>query len=79
MYVYSDSVLCLGKVDNPEDATKKWEQQVATLEMYHTFREMQGPDGELIDFECKNFLGATALDLRASQMKEDFENTEKEK
>ena len=62
-YVYSDSVLCLGKTHEPEDAIKRWEEQVSTLEMYHTFRELQGLDGEPIDFEWKNFAGATALDL----------------
>ena len=63
VYVYSDSVLCLGKMHGPEDAIKKWNDQVATLKMCHTFRELQGLDGEPIDFEWKIFPGATALDL----------------
>ena len=46
-----------------EDATKRWEEQMSILEMYHTFRELQGIDGEPIDFEWRNFPGAAALDL----------------
>ena len=38
VYVYSDSVLCLGKTHGPEDAIKRWEEQVSTSEMYHTFQ-----------------------------------------
>ena len=53
----------LGKMHDREDATKRWEEQMSILEMYHTFRELQGIDGEPIDFEWKNFPGAAALDL----------------
>ena len=35
--------------------SKKWNDQVLTLKMCHTFREMQGLDGEPIDFEWKIF------------------------
>ena len=59
----SNSVSCLGKMHGPEDAIKKWNDQVSTLKMCHTFRELQGLDGEPIDFEWKNFPGASALDL----------------
>ena len=63
VYVYSDFVSCLGKMHDPEDANKKWNDQVSTLKMCHTFRELQGLDGEPIDFEWKIFPGATALDI----------------
>ena len=59
--VYSDSVLCLGKQHFPEDAMKRWNDQVSTLKMCHTFRELQGLDGDPIDFEWKNFPRAKAL------------------
>ena len=36
---------------------------MSTLKMCHTFRELQGLDGEPIDFEWMIFPGATALDL----------------
>ena len=63
VYVYSDSVSCLGKMHDPEDAIKKWNDQVSTLKMCHTFRELQELDGEPIDFEWKIFPRATALDI----------------
>ena len=63
VHVYSDSVLCLGKQHGPEDAIKMWNDQVSTLKMCHTFRELQRLDGEPIDFEWKIFPGATALDI----------------
>ena len=53
----------LGKQHGPEDASRKWNDQVSTLKMRPTFRELQGLDGEPIDFEWKIFPGATALDL----------------
>ena len=63
VHVYSDSVLCLGKQHGPEDAIRRWNDKVSTLKMCHTFRELQGLDGEPIDFEWKIFPGATALDI----------------
>ena len=63
VFVFSDSVLCLGKMRGPEDAIKKWNDQVSTLKMCRTFGELQGLDGEPIDFEWKIFPGATALDI----------------
>ena len=45
----------------PEDAVKRWTDQVSTLKMCHTCRELQGLDGEPIDFEWKIFPRAAAL------------------
>ena len=42
VYVYSDSVVYLGKMFSPEDAIKKLNDQVSTLKMCPTFRELQG-------------------------------------
>ena len=61
--VDSHSVLCLEKMLGPEDAIKRWNEQMSTLKMCHTFRELRGLDGEPIDFEWNVFPGATALDL----------------
>ena len=55
IYVYSDSVLCLEKMFGPGEAIKWWDDQVSTLKMCHTFRELQGLDGEPVDFEWKIF------------------------
>ena len=61
VYVYSDSVLCLGKQHGPEDAFRRWNDQVSTLKMCCTFRELQGLDGHPMDFEWKLFQGFTTL------------------
>ena len=53
----------LGEKHGPEDAVKGWTDQVSTLKMCLTVRELQGLDGEPIDFEWKIFPGATALDI----------------
>ena len=42
---------------------REWNDQVSTLEMCPTFRELQGLDGDPIDFEWKIFPGAKALDV----------------
>ena len=42
-----------GKQIGPEDAIRRWNDQVSTSKMYPTFRELQGLDGDPIDFECK--------------------------
>ena len=41
--------------------SKRWTDQVSTLKMCQTCRELQGLDGEPIDFEWKIFPRATAL------------------
>ena len=64
VYVNSDSVLCLGKQHGPEDAIRRWnDHQVSTLKMCLTFRELQGSDGDPIDFEWIIIPGAKALDI----------------
>ena len=51
----------LGEMLGPEDAIKRWNDQVSILKMCHTFRELQGL-GEPTGFEWKIFPGVTALD-----------------
>ena len=53
----------LGKRHGPEDAIRRWSDQVSTLKMCPTFRELQGSDGDPVNFEWKIFPGAKALDI----------------
>ena len=62
VYVNSDSVLCLGKQQGPEDAIKRENDQVSTLKMCYIFKELQGLNGDPIGSEWKIFPGAKALD-----------------
>ena len=61
VYVYSDSVLCMGKQHGPENAIRTCNDQVSTLKMCPTFSELQGLDGDPNDSVWKIFSGAKAL------------------
>ena len=63
VYVHSDSVLCLGKQHGPEDAMRRWSDQVSTLKMCYTFRELRGLGGDPTELQWKIFPGAKALDI----------------
>ena len=63
MCFYSDSVLCLEKQHGPGVTIKRWNDQVSTLKMCRTSRELQGLHGEPIDFEWQILPGAKALDI----------------
>ena len=54
VYVYSDSVLCLGNQHGPEDAIRRWNDQVLSLKMCPTFRELQGLGGDPTDIEVED-------------------------
>ena len=63
VYVYPDSVSCLGGLNSPDDAIRRWEEQVSSLKMKSSFRQVQGLAGEPIDFEWKIFTGCSASQL----------------
>ena len=64
IYVYSDSVLCLGKIHSSGEAIEPWKGQVATFRVENnSCNELLGMDGEPIEFEWKNFPRFTALDI----------------
>ena len=56
-------MLCLGKQHDPKDAIRRWSGQVSTLKICPSFRELQGLDGDPIDFEWKIFPRAKAFDI----------------
>ena len=52
--VYSDSVLCLGRMISSREETKeKWSIQVGQFKMYSVANEFYGTDGQAIEFEWK--------------------------
>ena len=52
--VYSDSVLCLGRmISSREEAKEKWSIQVGQFKMYSVVKEFYEIDGEAIEFEWK--------------------------
>ena len=63
VYVYSDSVLCLGKIHDPVEAVEQWKGQVTTFRMENSSSEPSGLHGEPIVFEWKILPGFTALQI----------------
>ena len=61
--VYSDSVLCLGKVIQSSDAIVKWEGQVEELKMSLSYKELLGVDEEATKFEWNVFPGFSSLQI----------------
>ena len=55
--VHTDSILCLGKMQDHSGANKKWTDQFREFQQYNFCRELLGIDGEPIDFEWNNFPG----------------------
>ena len=49
--VYSDSFLCLGKMNDSRDAITRWEGPVEEFKMSSSYKELLGIDGEPIEFE----------------------------
>ena len=61
--VYSDSVLCLGKVIESSDAIVRWEGQVEEFKMSLSYKELLGIDEEAIKFEWNVFPGFSSLQI----------------
>ena len=51
VHVYSDSVLCLGKMDEHTDANAKWKDQLPDFQQPYAYGESFVIDGEPIEFE----------------------------
>ena len=53
VYVFSDSVLCLGKIhENPQSNTA-WEQRLGWFKSSQVYRNFDRIDGEPMEFEWK--------------------------
>ena len=63
VYVFSDSVLCLGKIfENPE-SNDAWEQRVGWIKSSQNYRNFDRIDGEPMKFEWNIFPGFNTLQL----------------
>ena len=55
VYVFSDSVLCLGKIlENPQ-SNDAWEQRLGWLKTSHNYRNFDRIDGEPMEFDWNYF------------------------
>ena len=63
VYVFSDSVLCLGKIHENPQSNDAWEQRLGWFKSSPEYRNFHRIDGEPIDFEWNIFPGFNTLQL----------------
>ena len=63
VYVFSDSVLCLGKIHENPRANTAWEKRLAWFKSSPEYRNLDRIDGEPIEFDWNIFAGNTTLQL----------------
>ena len=63
VYVFSDSVLCLGKIHENPRANTAWEQRLAWFKSSPEYRNLDRIDGEPMEFEWNIFSGFNTLQL----------------
>ena len=63
VYVFSDSALCLGEVDENPQSNYAWEDRLTWFKSSPEYRTLDRIDGEPIEFEWNIFPGFTTLQL----------------
>ena len=63
VYVFSDSVLCLGKTNQNPTSSTAWERQLDWFKDSSQYTIVETIDGEPLEFEWNIFPGLTALQL----------------
>ena len=63
VYVFSDSVLCLGRILQHPDSNEAWKNRVAGIRSEKSYRDYDGINGEPTEFEWNIFPGFTTLQL----------------
>ena len=63
VYVFSDSVLCLGKVNENPQSNTAWEEGLTWFKSSPDYRALDRIDGEPMEFEWDIFPGFTTLQL----------------
>ena len=63
VYVFSDSLLCLGKIHQHPESNEAWMNRVAGIRSVKSYRDYDGINGETTEFEWNIFPGFTTLQL----------------
>ena len=63
VYVFSDSVLCLGRILQHPDSNEAWKNRIAGVKSVKSYRVYDGINGEPTEFERNIFPGFTTLQL----------------
>ena len=68
VYVFSDSVLCFGKVFQHPECNEAWKNRVAGVRSEKSYRDIDSINGESTEFEWNIFPGFTTLQLKIKSM-----------
>ena len=63
VFVFPDSVLCLGRVLQHPESNEAWKNRVAGVRAERSYRDYDGINGESTEFEWNIFPGFTTLQL----------------
>ena len=63
VYVFSDSVLCLGKIHQHRESNEAWKKRIEGVKSDKSYRDYDGINGEPTEFEWNIFPGFTTLQL----------------
>ena len=63
VYVFSDSVLCLGRVHQHPESNEAWKKWIEWIITEKSYRDYDGINGEPTEFEWSIFPGFTTLQL----------------
>ena len=63
VYVFSDSVLCLGKIHQHPESNEAWKKRIEWITTDKSYRDNDGINGEPTEFEWNIFPGFTTLQL----------------
>ena len=63
VYVFSDSVLCFGKVHQHPESNEAWKKRIEWIITDKSYRDYDGINGEPTEFEWNIFPGFTTLQL----------------
>ena len=63
VYVFSDSVLCLGRVLQHQDSNEAWKNRIARIQSVRNYGDYDCINGESTEFQWNIFLGFTTLQL----------------
>ena len=63
VYVFSDSVLCLGRILQHPESNEAWKKRIQGVMSEKSYRDYDGINGEPTEFEWNIFPGFTTLQL----------------
>ena len=63
VYIFSDSVLCLGKMNQNPTSNTVWERQLEWFKDSSQYRTLDTIDGESMEFEWNTFPGFSTLEV----------------